>query len=389
MRQRARPNPFLARLALPVVALASVVMLYSAPSSFTGVGGGQVITTAVKKDKSDRVTEKVTTTTPLEPKSLWDWMSLLGVPLVLTFLGYKLQRAERARSIEHIKEDALLNYLDQISELLIEKNLVAKAKAIRTDWQENERSAQSLRAEKETVDAAKDVIRARTLSILRFLENDGTRKGSVMNFLVEANVIGQLDLNLKYADLSSADLKGLNLKGAKLNHSNLRGADLTGANLKGIHLYNADLSDAILDQSILVDARLTEAKLWRTRLRSANLRDVVLNKALLVEADLTHAELQPWGKRGALLDGSDLRKANLSNANVAGVNFSAVTNLTRYQILRSANWENAIFSKATWNENNNLWEPKNEDTEKASKDAIRKAEKHASLFRWRFDSPIK
>lgn len=384
-----RPNPFLARLALLVAALASIAVLYSAPSSFTGVSGGQVVITAVKKDKSDRVTETVTTTTPLEPKSLWDWMSLLGVPLVLTFLGYKLQQVERARSIEHIKEDALLNYLDQISGLLIEKNLIAKAKTTRTVCQENEESAQTLRAEKETLDAAKDVIRARTLSILRFLQKDGPRKGSVMSFLVEANVIGQLGINFKDADLSSADLKGLNLKGAMLNCSNLREADLTGANLKGAHLYKADLSDATLDKSILVDARLTEAKLCRTRLRSANLRDAVLNKARLVEADLAYAELQPWGKRGALLDGSDLRKANLSHTNVAGVNLSAVSNLSCCQILRSDNWENAIFSKTTWDESHNLWAPKNEDTEKARKDEIRKAGKYSRLFKWQFNSPIK
>jgi hypothetical protein len=367
------------RLALLIVwiaamatVLAIIFGLYSAPSSLTGVGSSQLIVKTEKQDTLGRVIETTTITTPQEPKTLWDWMSLLGVPLVLTILGYKLQQLERAQTIEHGKEEALLNYLGHVSDLLIEKNLIAKAKAARSDSKKNEGYRQIDLPDRDSLDAAKDVIRARTLSILRLLGNDGDRKGSVISFLVEANVISQLRLNLRDADLTGADLRGINLKDAMLNGSNLTGANFKGANLQRVALQKADLSCAIFDEAILVDAKLTEAKLWRTRLRKANLRDAVLNKAVLLEADLTDAELQPWGKKhGTLLRGADLHKAILKSANLTGVYLGDAKNLTSAQVLQSGNWDKAIFTKAAWNHNNKCWDVEDENDNKKRIDQFR------------------
>ena len=168
-----------------------------------------------------------------------------------------------------------------------------------------------------------------------------------MSFWVEANVISQLKLNLRDADLTGADLRDMNLKDAMLICCNL-----TGANLQRVALQKADLSCAIFDEAILVDAKLTEAKLWRARFRKASLRDAVLNKAVLSDA-----ELQPWGKKhGALLNGSDLRKVTLKSANLSGVYLHHTKNLTDAQILQSCDWDQAIHTKAVWNANNKCWD---------------------------------
>jgi hypothetical protein len=196
---------------LSAAILALLYGLYIVPSDWTGVGGGgRIVVTSEKKDKSGTVTEKTITITPQDPNTLWDWLSLLGVPLVLTMLGYKIQQLEREQTHEHAKETALLDYLDQVSKLVLEKELISKAKAVHSVRKKSQEYDQiSLDEKGLLITAAKDIIRARTLSILRLLVDDGRRKGAVMRFLVEANVISQLKLDLSNADLAGADLKGI------------------------------------------------------------------------------------------------------------------------------------------------------------------------------------
>ena len=71
------------------------------------------------------------------------------------------------------------------------------------------------------MDSALEVIRARTLSILRRFENDRERKTSVINFLIETEIIGKSKLNLSGADLSGAYIKGANLERANLERAEL------------------------------------------------------------------------------------------------------------------------------------------------------------------------
>ena len=81
-------------------------------------------------------------TTGFLDKSLWDWLQLLIVPLVLAFgaLGFQLattrteshiaqQRYEQDQKIalDKQQEDLLQAYLDRIAELLLEKKLGASA----------------------------------------------------------------------------------------------------------------------------------------------------------------------------------------------------------------------------------------------------------------------
>jgi len=126
-------------------------------------------------------------------KTLWDWLDLLLVPLVLAIGGFFLNRSENryalklqerreaeARKIEEQRiqeahnleeqraQEAGLNaYLDQMTQLLLDNN-------------------NKLRASK-AGDEVRSVARARTLTVLRVL--DGARKATVLQFLYEAKLI--------------------------------------------------------------------------------------------------------------------------------------------------------------------------------------------------------
>src|SRR6266852_5825759 len=60
-------------------------------------------------------------------KTVWDWLSLLIVPLALALVALIFNRAttstERQIALDKRRDDLLREYLDRMSELLLEKGL--------------------------------------------------------------------------------------------------------------------------------------------------------------------------------------------------------------------------------------------------------------------------
>jgi len=243
-------------------------------------------------------------------KTLWDLWELLIIPVVLAGGAVLFNRseresereiaAERARSereiaTDRLREDALQTYLDRMTELLLEKGL-------RTS---------------EQGDDVRDVARARTLTVLRGL--DGTRKGLLLRFLYESDLV-MIETTIVYlqgADLSNAILDGArlgaaHLVGANLAKANLARADLSGANLGGANLGGANLAGADLE-----GANLGWADLGGANLRHANLMNSELRNANLMLAQLRNSNL--FGARliGASMNGADLTEAKVSDAQLA------------------------------------------------------------------------
>lgn len=188
-------------------------------------------------------------------KTGWDYFQLAGavaVPIVLGFGGFWLNQQEqrrveareeqdqkraeanltleRQRAEENIREEALQTYLDRISELLLSNNLGKP-------YPEN--------------NPAQDIARARTLTVLERLDKDGERKGAILRFLYEAEL---LKGDKPVVDLSKANLNQANLFYANLTKANLTDANLTKANLIGANLEQANLTDADLFQTTYKDS---------------------------------------------------------------------------------------------------------------------------------------
>lgn len=203
-----------------------------------------------------------------ESKSLWDWLDLLLTPLFLAgsalVLGSlyranerekeeKRARFERELAISHQQEAALETYLGQMTDLLLNEKLrTTKTKEVRT------------------------VARARTLEILQRL--DGMRRGNVVRFLYEAELINtenpviSLDrANLQYAELPGANLQNAELQGVHLEGANLRHARLEGANLRGAYLEGAHLRGAYFQRANMQEAHLRGAHINGITLEGTNL----------------------------------------------------------------------------------------------------------------------
>jgi hypothetical protein len=213
-----------------------------------GLGINSQTSTKVERDKNWRVTKYSIERN--DGKTVWDWFGLIGVPMTLAVLGIWFQSQEQIRAIrdaevqrrlatEESKEETLQRYLDRVSQLLIEKDLIR----------------QSNIGHNPIVESASDVIRARTLSVLRSFSQDGERKGSVVFFLIETEVLHKLKVSLAKSHLS-----GANLSGASLSEADLRTADLSGANLSEADLCRADLSGANLSGAKFKDTICPDGK---------------------------------------------------------------------------------------------------------------------------------
>ena len=223
----------------------------------------------------------------------------------LAILGYFLQQQQQKRAEKlsedqrkiadnETKEEVLQVYFDRLSVLLIDRNLIALSNKDDSDINTSE--------EKELLYSSLDIIRARTLSILRRFENDAKRKTSVIDFLVETEIVGKLKLNLSWANLSNADLSDANLSWA-----NLSNADLSGANLSGTNLSDADLSGADLSGADLSGADLSGTDLSGTDLSGANLSDADLPLANLEDIEWNSETL--WPDKSAFTGAENITEA--------------------------------------------------------------------------------
>jgi uncharacterized protein YjbI with pentapeptide repeats len=289
-------------------------------------------------------------------KTGWQWLELLSalaIPVVLAVAGYWFtmqqdarqqaiedQRAQQAQKIENqraeaertiqqqnAQDEALQSYLDQMSNLLLEKDLRAS----------------------EEDSEVRTLARARTLTVLERL--DPSRKTAVMRFLVEAELVQRVlerdpTISLSGADLSGADLSRANLEeadlsGADLSRANLEEANLTGADLSEPYLGAANLSEPHLGAANLSDANLRGAHLLGADLTNADLSEPNLSYAFLREAtlgnaDLSYGYLREADLRDAFLLEADLRGADLSRADLSEANLNGAQGVTEEQLEEQA-----------------------------------------------------
>ena len=228
-------------------------------------------------------------------KTLWDWLQLLIIPVVLAIAGFWLSQIQKRReeritqgqkeveqevATDNQRESLLQAYIDKMSELLVEKQLHKSAP-------ENE---------------LREIARVRTLTVLSRL--DGPRKRSVLQFLHEASLIDK--------DKHIIDLRGADLRGAKLSEATLFAADLRGVDLRGANLFTADLRGADLGGANLFTADLSGAKLSGVNLCGTDLSGADLRRANLSQANLSQANLSQANLSGATLDGANLGDARVT-----------------------------------------------------------------------------
>jgi uncharacterized protein YjbI with pentapeptide repeats len=274
------------------------------------------------------------------------WMDMLKfvAPLTISIAVFALSMQQDKTSNDNQRQEAMSDYFEQMTELILDTEKFGK-------FDENNPSAQL-------------IARAKTLNTLRQL--DGERKGQVLKFLYEANLIGKcqadltLDLNnfqlkpehcqpsllnLSEAKLDGTTFEQLGLQGIALDGIDLKRASLEDAQLPNIGLAGADMQSVQLNGANLKGAFLPGAKMWRASLIGTQLADANLVQANLNTASLNQADLRGAKLKGAILQTADLRQSKLDNADLQGADLRNA-NLEGAS-LEGANLQGAIYNKGT------------------------------------------
>jgi len=96
-------------------------------------------------------------------------------------------------------------------------------------------------------------------------------------------------VDLREAQLGSANLAHTDLSGADLSEADLNNANLSGANLANAQLYRADLTGASLIDAYLSGADLTEANLHDAHMHGVHLRWATLHDTRITPEQLNEA----------------------------------------------------------------------------------------------------
>src|SRR5215213_6215096 len=221
------------------------------------------------------------------------------------------QRAEAERELaeQRAQDEALQAYLDQMSQLILERKLLEAGQG----------------------DPVHTLAQARTSTAI--LRLDAEHNESVTHFLITSDLsVRSKDSArlLRGSTLSHAKLSGAHLPNADLGDAELSGADLSNALLVNANLIGADLSGADLSNALLDNADLV-AHLPNADLSGANLIGADLSDGNLFSADLSDANLI-----GANLSRADVSEANLVGANLENANLGGADGITNAELERQA-----------------------------------------------------
>ena len=195
-------------------------------------------------------------------KTLWDWMELVLIPLVLFFGAHYFTSVQRRTELEQTKRreqaNILQNYFDRMQDLILNHDLL-------NDKTNDAVTVMALVLTRTTLAQLEPENKS---PLLQFL--DGTKlivpsnSGNVKLSLSSTNLVGvglpfgyvngnfqgtdfkfanMKDARFDLADFRQADLMGVHLESASLMLCDLSGANLEGAFLKGANFYNSTFSE--------------------------------------------------------------------------------------------------------------------------------------------------
>ena len=196
-------------------------------------------------------------------KTLWNWLQLLIVPLMLAGGGLwftsqqnltSLQLSQRQHDTDiqlvndQQRETTLKTYLDDMSDLLLNHHLRQSKPGEEVSRIARERTLTTLRR----LDAPRNRI------VLQFLQDE--QLIGVKNPVIDLSGVSHAGVDLSGANLSGADLSGVDLSGVDLSNATLSRADLQWVTLSRATLSGTDLSDANLSGARVTQEQLAQAR---------------------------------------------------------------------------------------------------------------------------------
>lgn len=218
-------------------------------------------------------------------RTLWDWLQLLIVPVILALAAYYFTRTERRNELKIARERdetaraiasddrherELQYYLDKMTELILEKGLI----------ESGENSEIRVVARARTLTVLSTIDPPRKIQVLRFLREISEGNNFAVLFTMRgANFSGLLN---KKQDESSRGIKAVDQDAL---------GNLAGMYLFGSMIIQMSCTEALFSFSDLRSAHFSHSDLPMSSFGGANLRDVFFWECDLTKSDFASADL--------------------------------------------------------------------------------------------------
>jgi uncharacterized protein YjbI with pentapeptide repeats len=245
-------------------------------------------------------------------RSLWDWLTLLFIPLALAVIGLQVSslfNAQRSDSdVEKTRFEAVERYLTTLAstDILPPKNPPEGNQEIKeSSAKDNDALNHGCGFAQPRAVTATSMTRALASSLTHLrksIDDKQIQKKIILDYIYTRGLInrGNNVIDLRHTDMTRGDFYQADLKNSCLNDimfadsatspssaSDFRFADLQQANLSGANLARANLRNAKLQGAVLTNW----ASLYRADLRGADLRGIEYNKYTNFDGAIYNAKL--------------------------------------------------------------------------------------------------
>jgi uncharacterized protein YjbI with pentapeptide repeats len=218
------------------------------------------------------------TTDETRYKTLWDWLDLIIIPVSIGLFAWIITEYEKDNNkrieVEKSRENILDSFIRTMTELLVQYDLAGNPDQ-------------------------KRLAIAKTRINMALSQLDGSRKGQILQFLYESDLI---DKTPKFK------LRGANFNNAVLDNIVLGEAEIRSAHFEDASLINANLNGIILNSCNFTNADLTGSQVDNTDFGYTN-----LTNSRLLNMDLTSVDFEGADLTNADLEGSKIKQEQLNN----------------------------------------------------------------------------
>jgi uncharacterized protein YjbI with pentapeptide repeats len=227
-------------------------------------------------------------------KSLWEWLDLLGAPILIAFIAWRFEVSQTKREHFRISEE------NKISHSLEDKKLDITKKQIRfsilnnaLDEIYNIKATNDIDILENAEGSIKDLARSKILSTILML--DSIRNRIFFDYLQSTKAtIDFSESKLNFTKLVDCDLTKLNFSNSELRKALCRntiidGTDFRNAKLNGADFLGAKGNNTNFSCAVIMGAEFGSSKLSHAKFIKAEIQGVSFERADLSFADFTDA----------------------------------------------------------------------------------------------------
>lgn len=233
-------------------------------------------------------------------KTFWNWLELLGVPLIIAFVGWRF-------SMEQKNRELLITSKERINALDLEKkkHLYSSMKFQYSVLRESIDTINSMLHDHDqvvdtTTDEFKRIFRAKVIATIIILDNKRNR--IFIDFIQSISAAVDLsNSNFSYMGLSNCNISKFRFSNSTLRNITIRRTVIDNATFKGSTLQSIDFFEAT---GHIVD--FSDATLIDVDFRDSILKDIDFSNSEFVRGSFTGAEIINGNFKGASFDSKSL-----------------------------------------------------------------------------------